>query len=149
MKNTGIFTGECVAGSACFSPERNVTRSEFVTMLVKTLNIPVEEEVSYTGYTDAPDWLKPYLAAAARAGLTRGMPEGDVFGADESIAPADAAALVCGALDLTAEGGDATALEAAGIPAPDGEVLTRGQTAELLYQLSVMTDQSGRPRVWQ
>ena len=28
MKNTGIFTGECVAGSACFSPERTVTRGE-------------------------------------------------------------------------------------------------------------------------
>ena len=149
MKNTGIFTGECVAGSACFSPERTVTRGEFVTMLVKTLNIPVEEEVSYTGYTDAPDWLKPYLAAAARAGLTQGMPTGDAFGADESMAPADAAALLCTALDLTAGENDAAALEAAGIPAPDGEVLNRGQTAELLYQLSVVTDQAGRPRVWQ
>ena len=149
MKNTGIFTGECVAGSACFSPERTVTRGEFVTMLVKTLNIPVEEEVSYTGYTDAPDWLKPYLAAAARAGLTQGMPTGDAFGADESMAPADAAALLCTALDLTAGEDDAAALEASGIPAPDGEVLNRGQTAELLYQLSVVTDQAGRPRVWQ
>ena len=149
MKNTGIFTGECVAGSACFSPERTVTRGEFVTMLVKTLNIPVEEEVSYTGYTDAPDWLKPYLAAAARAGLTQGMPTGDAFGADESMAPADAAALLCTARDLTAGEDDAAALEAAGIPAPDGEVLNRGQTAELLYQLSVVTDQAGRPRVWQ
>lgn len=149
MKNTGIFTGECVAGSACFSPERTVTRGEFVTMLVKTLNIPVEEEVSYTGYTDAPDWLKPYLAAAARAGLTQGMPTGDVFGADESMVPADAAALLCAALDLTTGEDDAAALEAAGIPAPDGEVLNRGQTAELLYQLSVVTDQAGRPRVWQ
>lgn len=148
MKNTGIFTGECVAGSACFSPERTVTRGEFVTMLVKTLNIPVEEEVSYTGYTDAPDWLKPYLAAAARAGLTQGMPEGDVFGADESMAAADAAALLCAALDLTAGEDDAAALEAAGIPAPDGETLNRAQTAELLYRLSVVTDQAGRPQIW-
>lgn len=149
MKNTGIFTGECVAGSACFSPEKGVTRGEFVTMLVKTLNIPVEEEVSYTGYTDAPDWLKPYLAAAARAGLTRGMPEGDTFGADESMAPEDAAAMLCSALDLSAEDGDAAALEAAGIPVPEGENLTRGETAELLYQLSVVTNPENRPRVWQ
>ena len=42
-----------------------------------------------------------------------------------------------------------SALEAAGIPAPAGETLNRGQTAELLYQLSVITDQEGRPRVWQ
>ena len=65
------------------------------------------------------------------------------------MAPADAAALLCTALDLTAGEDDAAALEAAGIPAPDGEVLNRGQTAELLYQLSVVTDQAGRPRVWQ
>ena len=149
MKNTGIFTGESVAGSACFSPERTVTRGEFVTMLVKALNIPVEEDISYTGYTDAPDWLRPYLAAAARAGLTRGMPEGDAFGADESMSPEDAAALLCAALDLTGQEGDAAALEEAGIPAPEGEALNRAQTAELLYRLSVVTDQAGRPRVWQ
>ena len=149
MKNTGIFIGESVAGSACFSPERTVTRGEFVTMLVKTLNIPVEEEVSYTGYADAPDWLKPYLAAAARAGLTRGMPQGDAFGADESMAPEDAAALLCAALDLTGQDGDAAALNEAGIPAPEGEALNRAQTAELLYRLSAATNQAGRPRVWQ
>lgn len=149
MKNTGIFIGESIAGSACFSPERTVTRGEFVTMLVKTLNIPVEEEVSYTGYADAPDWLKPYLAAAARAGLTRGMPEGDAFGADESMVPEDAAALLCAALDLTGQDGDAAALNEAGIPAPEGEALNRAQTAELLYRLSVVTEQTGRPRVWQ
>lgn len=149
MKNTGIFTGESVAGSACFSPEKTVTRGEFVTMLVKALNIPVEEDISYTGYTDAPDWLRPYLAAAARAGLTRGMPEGDAFGADESMAPEDAAALLCAALDLTGQEGDAAALEEAGIPAPEGEALNRAQTAELLYRLSAATNQAGRPRVWQ
>lgn len=148
MKNTGIFTGEQVAGSACFSPDRTVTRGEFVTMLVKTLDIPVEEEVSYTGYTDAPDWLKPYLAAAARAGLTQGMPEGECFGAEESMTPADAAALVCGALDLTAESADA-AMETAGLLMPDGQTLSRAQTAELLYRLSVLTNQTGRPQVWQ
>ena len=149
MKNTGIFTGESVAGSACFSPEKTVTRGEFVTMLVKALNIPVEEDISYTGYTDAPDWLRPYLAAAARAGLTRGMPEGDAFGADESMSPEDAAALLCAALDLTGQEGDAAALEEAGIPAPEGEALNRAQTAELLYRLSAATNQAGRPRVWQ
>ena len=40
MKNTGIFVGESLADNACFSPEKAVTRGEFVTMLVKTLDIP-------------------------------------------------------------------------------------------------------------
>ena len=38
-------------------------------------DIPVEEEAAFTGYTDdAPQWLKPYLAAALRSGLTAGLP---------------------------------------------------------------------------
>ena len=52
LKNTGIFAGEQVGDDCCFSPEREVTRGEFVTMLVKSLEIPAEEEVLFTGYSD-------------------------------------------------------------------------------------------------
>lgn len=63
MKNTGVFVAECVGGENCFQPEKTVTRGEFVTMLVKALEIPVEEEISLTNdYGEMPDWLKPYLS---------------------------------------------------------------------------------------
>ena len=146
MKHTGIFVGESVAENPCFSPEKPVTRGEFVTMLVKALEITPEEEITHTGYTDEiPLWLQPYLAAAVRSGLTAGLPEQETFGADMPITGAEAAVMLQNALDLTVEtvAADsespdwaATALSALkdnGITLDAGE-LTRGQAAEVLYQ---------------
>ena len=120
MKNTGIFVGETVSGNPCFSPEKEVTRGEFLTMLVKTLDIPAEESITYTGYADEiPAWLQPYLAAAVRSGLTDGLAEQEVFGADMAITGAEAAILLENALDRE------FSLEQA--------VLTRSDAAQVLY----------------
>jgi len=121
MKNTGIFVGESVSGNPCFSPEKAVTRGEFVTMVVKALDIPMEEALSYTGYADeVPTWLQPYLAAAVRAGLTAGMPDQQTFGADNAISGQEAAILLENALDRE------FSLEQA--------VLTRADAAQVLYE---------------
>lgn len=154
MKNTGLFVGEQVGGTSCFQPDKAVSRGEFLTMLVKTLDIPVDEEADYTGFTDeAPAWLKPYLAAALRAGLTADWPGEEVFGSGASITGAEAALLLQNALDLTVStvaGKDdstdvptwaATAIAALaenGIALDAESSLTRGQVAELLYQVNVM-----------
>lgn len=104
MKNTGVFVAECVGGENCFQPEKTVTRGEFVTMLVKALEIPVEEEISLTNdYGEIPDWLKPYLAAAVRSGLTSGLGAGETFGANEPITGGEAAVMIQNALDLSRE----------------------------------------------
>ena len=99
MKHTGIFVGENLADNPCFSPDKEVTRGEFVTMLVKALEIPTEDTVSYTGYDDEiPKWLQPYLAAALRSGLTEGLQQ-ENFHADQSITTAEASLLLQNALD--------------------------------------------------
>lgn len=150
MKNTGIFVGETVAESTCFCPEKVVTRGEFVTMLVKALDIPTDEALTYTGYDDQiPQWLQPYLAAAVRAGLTAGLPEQDTFGAEEPITGAEAAVLLQNALDLKADTQamaqedspipawaqmPLAALTRSGIELDAGSAMTRGQTAQVLYQ---------------
>ena len=147
MKNTGIFVGENVAGSPCFSPDRVVTRGEFMTMLVKALKIPVDEAVTETGYSDAPDWLKPYLAAALRSGLTLGPGDADRFWPDLPVTGEEAAGMLCAALNLTAreqsvlsaEASASTALEIAaqnGFDLLSGNNLTRESLAQLLYQAS-------------
>ncbi len=101
MKNTGIFVGEKLGDSPCFNPGKEVTRGEFVTMLVKALDIPREEEVQLTGYTDEiPQWFRPYLTAALRSGLTAGLPDQETFGADVPITGAEAAVMLHNALDL-------------------------------------------------
>ena len=159
MKNTGIFIGESVAGESCFQPEKEVTRGEFVTMLVKALEIPVDEEITQTGYTDEiPQWLRPYVAAAVRSGLTSGLPESETFGAYETITGAEAAVMLQNALDLTvsADSTEAVMAEESDIPAwaetavtvmsengitlPHNAPLTRAQAAETLYQATQLAE---------
>ena len=124
MRHTGIFTGENLAEQSCFGPEKEVTRGEFVTMLVKTLEIPVEEGLVYTGYTDEiPGWLQPYLAAAVRSGLTAGLENPEVFGAGEIISTAEAAVMVANGLDL-----------AETFAGSVDEPMTRAMAAKVLYR---------------
>jgi len=126
MRHTGIFVGENLAEKACFGPEKEVTRGEFVTMLVKTLDIPVEEGLVYTGYTDeVPVWLQPYLAAAVRSGLTAGLNHPEVFDAGKVITTAEAAVMVANGLDLTET-----------FAGSDEQALTRGLAAQILYNTS-------------
>lgn len=156
MRHTGIFVGESLAETPCFSPEREVTRGEFVTMLVKALDIPTDEELTDTGYTDEiPQWLQPYLAAAQRAGLTAGLPNQEAFGAGEVITGAEVSVMLQNALDLTMQQ-EAAATQDEAVPAwaqsavtvtndagfalDAGAPLTRGAAAQVLYQAVKMTD---------
>lgn len=149
MKNTGIFVGETMAGQRCFQPEKQVTRGEFVTMLVKALDVPVDDEITYTGYDDVPHWLRPYLAAAIRSGLTAGLPEREIFGAGDILSGAEAAVMLHNALALPPEdtqsvlaedtdlpdwaAGAIRALYANGIMLGCSEPLTRADAANALY----------------
>lgn len=152
MKETGLFVGEQVAGELCFQPTKSVSRGEFMTMLVKALEVPVDQEAAYTGFQDdAPAWLKPYLAAALRTGISAGWPYGDSFQSDEPITGAEAALLLQNALDLTVSAvsmgkeneGELPAWAATAMCAMtengiqlEADVLTRADAASLLYQAS-------------
>lgn len=132
MKHTGIFVGENLADNSCFSPDKAVTRGEFVTMLVKTLDIPTDAQLTYTGYADEiPKWLQPYLAAAMRSGLTAGLEEQEVFGADTAITGAEVSAMLCGALD-------GEAVEALAVTSD--EPMTRGEAAQVLYRVNQLLE---------
>ena len=151
MKNTGIFVGESINGNGCFQPEKQVSRGEFLTMLVGALEIPLDHDAAFTGFTDeSPDWLKPYLAAAMRSGLTAGWPEGQIFGADQAISGAEAAVMLQNALDLQPAAETVAADETApawacdalnvlsgyGIDLDAQGVLTRGDAAQVIYRVS-------------
>ena len=126
MKNTGIFSGENVAGNPCFSPDKPVSRGEFVTMLVRTLNIPVDEELTGAGFTDEiPQWLQPYLAAAVRSGLTAGLPDQQTFGAEEMITGGEVSVMLKNALALTSDAPE----EAAETSAEESEISAWAQDA--------------------
>lgn len=150
MKNTGIFVSESIGGNNCFQPEKQVSRGEFLTMLVGALDIPMEEEATFTGFTDEiPTWLQPYLAAAMRSGLTAGLPDRETFGADVPVTGAEAAVMLQNVLDLpltvetaVTEGEPLWAENALAVMAEHGITveananLTRGDAARMLYQVS-------------
>lgn len=155
MRNTGLFVGESVNGQSCFQPEKSVSRGEFLAMMVELLDIPVEETAMTDFPQQTPDWLKPYLAAAMRAGLTDRLPDAESFGADMPISGAEAAVMLQNALDLsvtqqvletagTENAEDVPAWAAAsltvmqdnGICLTGVETLTRADAARVLYQAS-------------
>lgn len=131
MRNTGIFVGENVGGNAVFSPEKAVTQGEFLTMLVNALEIPTAEETAV--FEDAPDWLKPYLTAALRAGLPVSV---TTFAPEQIMDSAEAAKLVSAAL-----GSDSWEL-------PSGN-LTRADAAQLLYSAVQSAKTNPKVQAWQ
>lgn len=159
LRSTGLFTGETLAGEPCFQPNKAVSRGEFLTMLVKTLQIPTEKDSAVT-QTDAPQWLQPYLAAALRSGLITQLPsqESGSFDTTQPITGAEAAVMVQTALDLAVtqqvletaapmEESDVptwaqsslTILQEYGVSLPAAQTLTRADTAQLLYQVSQLS----------
>ena len=158
MKNTGLFVGETVNGDSCFFPEKTVTRGEFLAMAVKALDIPTQDVSTEAVPSDTPDWLKPYLAAALRSGLTANLPisETGSFEADKAITGAEVAVMLQNALDLSVS---QEALEVMESDAPSKEEIptwaassmtvmehhgislsteefTRGEMAQVMYQVS-------------
>ncbi|MBE6933831.1 MAG: hypothetical protein E7462_02090 [Ruminococcaceae bacterium] len=157
MKNTGLFEGEKVGGTSCFRASRPVNKGDFVAMMVKTLGIPVDENATFTGYTDqVPTWLQPYLAAAMRAGLTAKLPisESGAFGIDEPITGAEAAVMLQNAMDLSVSTNvkpvdkevpdwavsAVMTMNSNGIAVNGTSQLTRGEVAVLLYQANCLAD---------
>lgn len=152
LKNTGIFAGETISGETCFRPEKTVTGGEFLAMMIRVLDIPTEETVFSAVSADTPDWLKPYVAAAIRSGLTAGLPEEMTW--EAPVTGAEAAVMLQNALDLTvsadadlqqnADSIPAWAVSAVNALADNGicltaeAALTRGQVAQVLYRVSTL-----------
>ncbi len=154
LRNTGLFVGEQVGGNACFHPEKTVSREEFLAMVVKLLDIPLEDGEAVQLPADAPQWLKPYLAAAQRSGLMDNFRETAAL--QDAITGAEAAVMLQNALDLTvstdaleqvdgmAEDVPAwamaslTVLAENGIALEAGTPMTRAEVAETLYRISLL-----------
>lgn len=159
LRNTGIFCGETVSGQSCFSPDTQVSRGEFLSMLMQVLDLPVDRTTAYTGFVDeCESWLKPYLAAALRCGIISGYPtsNGAEFRAGQTITGNEAAVMLKNALNLavpTSATPDETlpawaadacaAVSASGFALNAGQVLTRADTAQILYQVSKLTEETG------
>lgn len=101
-----LFTGEQVGGQYSFSPERTVSRGEFLSMCMLLTGQEVSTHVLTTGYADdaqIPDWMKGYVAAASALGLVMGEScgeSGSVFDANSPILRSEAEELLDRTLKL-------------------------------------------------
>lgn len=148
LRNTGLFAGENVGGQDCFFPDKTVSRGDFLAMVTKALDIPLEDS-DFAGVPEnVPLWLKPYVGAAIRSGLLEGLPED--WQTDGPITGAEVAVMLQNALDLpvAAEVDEALPAWAAdsvatmavsGIALEAEGNLTRARAAEVLYQVSILS----------
>lgn len=85
LHKKGIISGD---GSGGFSPLRNITRSEFVKMLVGAFGLEDKNAVSPFSDTDPGAWDCIYIASAYKYGLIKGKTS-DVFGGADLITRED------------------------------------------------------------
>lgn len=153
LRNTGLFVGEQIDGNACFYPDKTISKEEFLTMMVKILDIPLEDTENIQLPANTPQWLKPYLAAAQRSGLMDNWENTDTLA--DPITGAEAAVMAQNALDLTVSSevlsrqdndeqediptwafASVTVMAENGVEFNANTPMTRGQAAKALYQIS-------------
>ena len=104
LAETGVFTGAKIGEQYYFEPDKAVSRSEFLAMVMETTGKDVPA-VTMTGFCDdaaIPTWAKAYAAAGVADGIIQGIStaEGAAFQGDEPITFNEAAAVLDRALDV-------------------------------------------------
>ncbi|MDO5311341.1 MAG: S-layer homology domain-containing protein, partial [Clostridia bacterium] len=92
----GVINGD---GNGMFSPDRHVTREEFVKMLLLAFAVEIDVK-SQDAFDDvaAGSWFEPYVATAYRLKLVNGI-SGTEFGTGDSITRQDVAAMIVRCLE--------------------------------------------------
>ena len=104
LAEAGIFTGTKIGDQYYFQPDAEVSRSEFLAMVMETAGREVTP-VTMTGFCDdesIPTWAKAYAAAGVKDGIVQGKTtaEGAAFRGEEPITFNEAATVLDRVLDL-------------------------------------------------
>lgn len=78
-----------------FKPNANITRGEFVTILVRALELKADSsaELSFQDAASIPSWSRGAIAAAVKAGLVEGYSDG-TFQANKLVTRAEMAVII-------------------------------------------------------
>ncbi|MBP1963780.1 S-layer homology domain-containing protein [Paenibacillus aceris] len=80
-----------------FKPNENITRAEFVSMIVKAFNL--KEQVGKVFADTSSHWAKSFIATAASQGIVNGYTD-TTFGPDDSISREQMAAIIVRAAQI-------------------------------------------------
>ncbi len=94
LADDGIVNG---IGDGTFAPQRNVTRAEFVKMIVEAFDFEDKGEVAFGDVSDS-DWFAEYVLIAANNGIVNGY-DGKFFPTD-NISCQDAALILKRVADM-------------------------------------------------
>ena len=160
LRDNEIFSGESIGGVTCFCPDKTVTRGEFLVMVAKLTDMELESAEMTSGFADegdTPQWMRPYIVSALRAGVISGVnsENGLIFRPTANLTYAEAAVMLQNVLQLPAAretadfseeeavptwAADAvSALSDAGLPLEFEDCsgnITRRDAANLLYAAS-------------
>jgi hypothetical protein len=106
----GILKG---VGDGEFDPKGQVTRAEFITMLMNMLELSDESEAASFSDVKQGEWYHGNIATAQKLGIVNGKPDGS-FGVRENITREDMAVMVYKAIQvkqLALASGEATAFK--------------------------------------
>lgn len=104
LAEAGIFTGTKLGDQYYFEPDRTVSRSEFLALVMETAGHEVTD-VTMTGFCDdeaIPTWAKAYASAGVAQGIIQGKTtaEGAAFRGEETITFNEAATVLDRVLDM-------------------------------------------------
>ena len=89
----GIVSG---VGDKLYAPENNVTREQFIVMIMRALNIDATESNSEFSDVKAGAYYEKYVATAKKVGIVNGISE-NMFGVGKNITRQDLAVMVVNA----------------------------------------------------
>lgn len=108
MANKGLMDCRSVDGKTYFSPEKEVSRLEFLVGCMNVFgadNIPSAEDCGFDDDSDIPDKYKGYVYSATKLGIVGGIKENGecCFKPDEPITKAQAAVILNNIIGYEAE----------------------------------------------
>ena len=156
----GVMCGSIVGDDLYFSPEREVSRAEFVAMAMKSLGIRADSTLKSSYFdddADIPSSLVGYVATAQKAGVVNGTFAGGklLFRPNETITKYEAAKIMSVLLNATESEEDTSYAENSDVPVwarpsvtamtvlgifDESDIsgkVTRADAAEYLYKMTL------------
>ena len=95
LSEKNIVSGD---GTGAFSPNNNVTREQFLKMLILATGIDAEEGENTFADVDENAWYKPYVLKAKNFGIVNGISDSE-FGIGRNITRQDMAVMIARIID--------------------------------------------------